>query len=115
MHEEEDGVEALSVQRREVSAARVVDAALAHDLHRFRRHINCGHLEPTTLELEGVPTGSGPEIQSSATTQPESGSFKLRERLVIWSVEFLDRGRFVDPDIRVNDDSSRGGAAVEVE
>jgi len=62
VHQKNYCVEALSCHRGEVSAARVGHPALAHDLHRFRRHIDRGHFEPASLELERVPTGSCAEI-----------------------------------------------------
>jgi len=115
VHEEEDGVEALSSHRGEVSAARVRHPSLAHDLDRFGRYIDRGHFEPTTLEFERMPTGSSPEIQGPSPTQIEGSFLELREWLVIRAVELLDQSRFVDPEVRVNGDSRRGGAVVKVE
>ena len=82
---------------------------------RLGRHIDRGDLETTSLQLEGVAAGAGAEIEHPAAAQIEGRDLEIGERLVIRAVELVHRGRFVVPEIGVDDEPGFRGPAVVVE
>jgi hypothetical protein len=115
VHEQENRIEDLAVDRAEISGPGVVDPAFAHHLDRFGGDVERRHLVPPSLQLEGVPPGAGAEIEHSAPTQRQGPDLELRELLVIGSIKLLHRCHLVLPQGGVDHDLGVRGAVVVIE
>jgi hypothetical protein len=115
VHHQENGVELLGTRRIDISDPRIADPAIPHDLDRVAIDIYGNDLETHVLQLQDVPAGSRTQVEHPAPAQGKCSALDLRQLDLFGTVELLDAGRLVFPEVGVNCELGFRCAVVVVE